>query len=538
MKHWGVFIVGIILTVTASAVPAYRGPITHKQSDGSLLSLYQHGDEYFHYFTNEAGQWLQEDDNGDYRIIPTLKNEDIAVRRATSPYAHQEPRRAPAASNATGIDRLLSPRGPVILVNFTDTKFSSSRAEMYDWAMGDDYSYNGATGSIHQYFQDVSYGKYNLQLDVFGPVTVSRNYAYYGKNSSSAEGSDSHPNELVVEACKLAVAEGADFSNYDDDNDGYVDWVVIIFAGKGEADGGGANTIWPHQYDLSYTGMAFKLNGKTVNHYCMLNELYGQTGKRAGIGVFVHEFSHIMGLPDLYVTNGSGKWKTLGMWDIMDYGPYNNDANTPPTYSAYERWFMGWLSPMHITDPATLILQDLNNKASAAYITENGEAVSNIVRPYPNTFYMLENRQKTKWDEYIPGHGLLITKINYKYNYWKYNQVNNTENAMGIDLLEADGVTPKYDVRNRNNGYFGKETDAYPTGSNTFTQVSEYQITDIEERGRHVIFNVNGGGEPVIVEALRQLQAPKADGIKWLRNGQIIIRSGDQLYDLNGKRIY
>ena len=515
------------------AVPAYRGPITHKQSDGTEIVVYQHGDEKFSYFTNEAGQWVQADEKGDYRIVPALTAEEIALRRAESRYSQTAMRRS---VQETGIDRTLSPRGPVILVNYQDTKFSSTKEQMTDWAMGEHYSYNGATGSIHQYFQDVSYGEYDLQLDIFGPVTVSKNSAYYG-GDYNANYRDTCADKLVVEACKQAIAAGADFSQYDYDNDGYVDWVVIIYAGKGQADGGASNTIWPHQYDLHNFGSAFKLNGKTIDHYCVLCELNGQTGALGGIGTFVHEFSHIMGLPDLYETTGQGEWKTSGMWDVMDYGPYNNNANTPPAYSAYERWFMGWLSPTLIDKSVTATLLDINTTRSAAYMTELGYPVSDILRPSPSVFYVLENRQKEGWDAYIPGHGMLITRIYYKYTWWKGNTVNNSSSNLGVDIIEADGSAPKYSRVNRDNGYFGKETDAFPAGANAFTNVAAFKLTNITEENKKITFDVNGGGEPTILESINRIKAQKESNIKWLRNGMLIIQRGNELYDINGKRI-
>ena len=220
----------------------------------------------------------------------------------------------------------------------------------------------------------------------------------------------------------------------------------------------------------------------------------------------------------------------------MDYGPYNNDGKTPPAYSAYERWFMGWLSPTLINSAATIVLPDLNNSGAAAYMTEEGVAVENSLRPRPEC-YIFENRQQTGWDKYLPGHGLLITRISYSYNKWKNNQVNNTEQLMGVDLIEADGSTPEYNKWNRGNGYFGKATDAYPAGATTFTKYSNYQVTDITEHNRRILFHINGGGDPIVIDAIERVEQQKNTAIKWLRNGQIVIRRGDELYDISGKRI-
>ena len=309
-------------------------------ADGTEKMVFLHGNELFHYMTDEEGNWLDEE-----TLMPLseeVKGERLKLK------GESKMAKARRAKEETGTDRLLAPRGAVILVSYNDLAFKSTNAEMTDWAMGDNYSYNGATGSIHKYFWEQSWGQYDLQIDVYGPVTVSKGYAYYGKDSGG-EGYDQHADELIVEACKLAHDNyGADFSKYDWDNDGNVDWVVVIYAGKGQADSGASNTIWPHQYDLSYTRMSFKLDGKWVDHYCCLNELDGQTGARCGIGTFCHEFSHVMGLPDFYATDNSSH-RTLGSWDIMDYGPYNNDGNTPPSYSSY-----ALVHGLDRTDPAEL----------------------------------------------------------------------------------------------------------------------------------------------------------------------------------------
>ena len=222
------------VAVSAMAAPARRIGQVRTLADGTEKTVYQHGDEFFHYLTDEDGTWLDEK-----TLLPLT-----AERRAKKEElrAESEVRRVQAT---TGLDTLLAPRGAIILVSYPDLAFTSTQAEMKDWAMGENYTYNGATGSVHQYFFDQSWGQYDLQLDVYGPVTVSKEMAYYGQDGSKT-GADQHADELVVEACQLAAAQGADFSPYDYNNDGKVDWVVVLFAGLGQNDGGAANTIWPH----------------------------------------------------------------------------------------------------------------------------------------------------------------------------------------------------------------------------------------------------------------------------------------------------
>jgi M6 family metalloprotease-like protein len=292
---------------------------------------------------------------------------------------------------------------------------------------------------------------------------------------------------MVMEACKL-VDDSVDFSLYDNDADGVVDFVYVMYAGYGEADGGSANTIWPHQY---FIYQYLSLDNTKIYRYACSNEMDYYTKHHTGIGTFCHEFSHVLGLPDLYETTGRGTHKTMGQWSILDYGPYNNDGNTPPTYSAYERFFMGWLTPRLITDPENITLAELRESQEALLISESDE--HNLIGndPNPTTFYLLENRQQTGWDEYLPGHGLMLTKIKYSYNKWYGNTVNNTASSMGVDLIEADGKAPK----SNENGYMGKAKDLFPAGATSYTKIPDHAIEEITEEDGLIHFKYKGGVE-------------------------------------------
>ena len=512
-------LVGIVMlcavAVSAIAVPARRDGIVRTDANGNEKIVFLHGNESFHYMTDENGTWLDEE-----TLLPM--SEEVKQSKVESRKSKAKVRRA---KEETGTDRLLSPRGAVILVSYQDLAFKQTNEAMTAWAMGETYTYNGATGSIHQYFYDQSWGQYDMEIDVYGPVTVSHNASYYGSNDWN--GDDQHPDELVKEACQLAHNEcGADFSKYDSDNDGKVDWVVILYAGKGEADGGASTTIWPHQYELSYTGMDFQLDGKTVDHYCCLNEIDGQTGARCGIGTFCHEFSHVMGLPDFYATNQASH-RTLGSWDIMDYGPYNNDGNTPPNYSAYERWFMGWIEPTLLNTACSVTLPALQDSKAACLITENGQGISDILLPLPSTFYLLENRQKKGWDAYIKSNGMMITKVQWSKTKWANNTVNNTSSKLGVDIIEAKPNT---------SSYTDKATDLYPYGATEFTKVADYQITNIDMENRIVTFDVNGGGQALLldVESIKQADVKTR---KIIENGRVVILREGLKFDILGNRL-
>ena len=488
MKKIGLIVLLSAIVGSVWAVPARRGGLVVTQPDGSELTVYQHGDEHFHWLTNTQGEWLSMDADGYYRVTEALSAEQIAAKRQTAP------RRAEYQATPLNI----ATRGLIILVNFKDAAFTTSKAEMDSMLTGKNYTRNytykyygrnytvESKGSAWKYFYDSSNGQYDPQFDVVGPVTVSQNMAYYGGNLG---GGDKNPEAMIVEACKL-VNDSVDFSLYDNDNDGIADFVYVIYAGYGEADGGAANTIWPHQYFIFQT---LKLDNTKIYRYACSNEMDNYTKHHTGIGTFCHEFSHVLGLPDLYETTGYGTHKTMGQWSILDYGPYNNDGNTPPAYSAYERFFMGWLTPRLITEPENITLAELNESQEALLISSSDQ--HNLIGndPDPTTFYLLENRQQTGWDEYLPGHGLMLTKIQYNYKKWFDNTVNNTAKSMGVDLIEADGKAPDYDDDRPSNGYMGKAKDLFPAGATAYTLITDHAIEDITEENGQISFKYKGG---------------------------------------------
>ena len=333
----------------------------------------------------------------------------------------------------------LAPRGLLLLVNFSDVTFSPTNSQQaFDsLANSTNYTYNGATGSCKQYFTDQSNGKYSPNFDVVGPVTLPQSMAYYGANK--ADGNDQYVVDFVIDACMGADRLGVDFSQYDNNNDGMVDFVYIIYAGYGEADYGGENTIWPHNWDLisalyyGYTNQKeyfatsetdYKLpeiDGKLINIYACSNELRKATNARAGIGTICHEFSHVLGLPDYYLTTDNPitqKRLTPGNWSLMGHGNYLNDGNTPPNYSVYDKYFLGWVTPealdknQDLTIPAdgeTYFMLTRNEKhvAEGAYRTD--------------TVYYIENRQQEGWDAYLPGQGMLIWQVIFDEKDWFNN---------------------------------------------------------------------------------------------------------------------
>lgn len=486
----------LVLCCTAAlcvwAVPARREGRLVTQADGTEIMVYNHGDESFHWQTNENGEWIEQGEDGNYTTVPALSEEQIQVRRAKGRRLPQQTEQAYPTN--------IAPRGLIILVNFKDKAFVTDKAEIDSMIYGQNYtrkysySYTAygkkyienitSQGSARQYFHDVSFGQYNPHFDVVGPVTVSKNYSYYGTNDRY--GNDAHPEEMVKEACQLAYNQyNIDFSLYDNDGDNMVDFVYILYAGYGEADGGASNTVWPHAHSLTEAGTSLALGGKKIDKYACSNEMSSISGYHDGIGTFCHEFTHVLGLPDFYNTaNGSNR--TLGDWDILDYGCYNNDGNTPCAFSGYERFFCGWAKPELLVDPAYYSLKELNGSNTVLLIstTDQHNLIGND--PNPATFYLLENRQQTGWDKYLNGHGLMLTKVNYSYDKWDKNNPNNTESDMGVDIIEAQ----------TNTSSTNKATDLFPAGATSYTGIADHPITDIKEENGIIYFSYKGGTEP------------------------------------------
>lgn len=521
------FIVSLAsMTIACLGKPAYRGPIIRTAADGTEQTIYLHGDEHFHYMTNAAGQWLDEES-----LVPLTAEQknsrmEMGLARKARRIAQQQ-----TANNAPNI----APRGLLILVNFADQAFVTPRDTINNMLNGEHFTRNysftynkrqytiSSSGSARKYFYDQSYGQYNPTFDVIGPVTLSNNISYYGENDRW--GNDKRPTDMIKEACQLADEQyGIDFTQYDNDNDGYVDFVYVIYAGNGEADGGDENTVWPHQWNLTYANIRLSIDGKQIDRYACGNEINYASKVYDGIGTFCHEFSHVLGLPDLYPTD-DGTHHTLYEWDLLDYGTYNNEGNTPPAYSAYERFFMGWLKPRVLTKPEYVWLNPLNFQNGEALLLCEGDE-HNLVghNPKPTDFYLVECRTQTGWDKYLPGKGLLITHIRYSSNTWDYNTVNNDPNAMGVDLIEAK----------TNNASYGRASDAFPAGATYWRSFADHEVTDIKIEPNGAVTFCYRGADRTGVE---NIQTDHTQGIKIIENGQIVIIRNGKRYNALGIQI-
>ena len=444
------------LCAVMNAVPAKREWRTFLQPDGTTIELMLVGDENLHYYITKDNIPVIEEEDSKFCYA---RNMGFALK-STGVLAHEASLRSLLdKANVYSIEdvehsRLFAKaksainkhyslglksnaylgkrKGLIILANFSDRQFwdySESDGGKATWNRYNDlvnkegYTNEeyGAIGSVHDYFLDQSYGKFDLSFDVVGPVNLENTVSYYGTN---VNGDDFHAGQMIYHACQL-VDSLVDFNDYDWDGDGMAEEVFVLYAGYGEATGGGAKTVWPHMWSLVEASKdddipeVVEFDGCQIDVYACSNELYSRNGNtEMGIGVFCHEFSHCFGLPDLYDTGYSNVFG-MDMWDLLDAGSYNGPLGlgwVPAGYSSYERNFVGWMDFEELEKDTIVIDQKpLTEQGSAFVIYNDGNR---------NEYYLLENRTKKGWDAYLPGKGLLAVHVDYDPDIWDKNIVN------------------------------------------------------------------------------------------------------------------
>ena len=450
MKRLFILLCFVLSFCCSYAVKAYPGLISYVQPDSSVVNYYLIGDENYHYMVSEDGYLLSFDENdflvyGDYNsksgmIKPSRKKIKVSVLASQlDSIAEQKTNKFYSSHKRTssnkGYPLVGSPKSLVILVNFEDVKFKSSSANQDFVNLLNQYNYsrNSATGSARDYFRNASNGVFEPDFIVVGPYDLPHDMKYYGEQRGDTI--DIRNGNMIVDACEVADGD-VDFSEYDLNNDGYIDNVFVYYAGHNQAEGGSKNSIWPHR---SYILSDVRFDGVRLGDFACTSELRGSSGNfMCGIGTFVHEFGHVLSLPDLYDTQYSGH-KTLGSWDVMDNGSYNNGGRTPPTYSAYERFYLGWMKPKQLLSDMNIELQPLSI-SNSAYLVANSEHNMDGDNPNPKEFFMVENRQNVNNDGVLAT-GLLITRIRYNAENWDYNVVNNNAANMGVEICCAAGST-------------------------------------------------------------------------------------------------
>ncbi len=427
-----------LTALQAGAIPAKPG--LKKQirlADGTLVTATLQGDEHQSYYRLSDGRLAVNNGEGTFRLIEESqlasmrkqKLQHLANMQGTRTFEERRTRRQAKAASHRATAMQGNKKGLVLLVNFSDNSFKDANPQPYYQRYFNEQGFNdnGMTGSVADYFRDQSYGKLNIDFDVVGPISMNHSIEYYGGNDANSNDNLAHIHEMVVDACQ-AVDGQLNFADYDWDGDDVVDQVYIIYAGYGEATGGGENTIWPHEHAIYDCNLV--LDGMRIYTYACSNEL-DTDNTVTGIGTACHEFSHCLGIMDHYDTSG-GTAETPVAWDVMASGSYNNNSCTPVGYTAYERWVSGWLTPTELSTPTQITGMKAIDQEPEAYVLYNDAN--------RNEFYLLENRQQNKWNMYPGGHGLLVMHVDYSAEIFYSNLANADPDHPRMTVVAADGA--------------------------------------------------------------------------------------------------
>ncbi|MDE6479836.1 MAG: M6 family metalloprotease domain-containing protein [Muribaculaceae bacterium] len=573
----------ILLSILASgmfaaalAIPAKPGFVAYTQPDGSVINIKLVGDEHGHMVYSESGNLLIEVDGwleyakfdakgfpvasgimasgdneskiGSMKIQPKAKVEKWAEMIGANRNSRLEKLYAKSAFNKKltrseeSEDRLVplnfgrcnvtfpvlgEQKGLVILVSYEDIDFTYGNYDYFHRMLNEEgFNDYGSLCSARDWFIYNSNGQFLPDFDVYGPVVLPNNREYYGGND--AYGNDKRPEEMAIDACRLLDDE-IDFSSYDRDGDGVIDNVFIFYAGKGEHDSKVANAVWPHSWEMSlaHPDEEYIFDGVKLDHYACTCEYPSGYKRPDGIGTFVHEFSHVMGLPDLYVTDYSGGF-TPGEWSVMDQGPYNNDRLTPPNYSSYEKCALGWLDFKPFKE-GRMELTDLSTTNVAYALPTDSE----------NEFYFFENRQQHGNDEFIPWHGMLVWHVDFDEEIWAKNVVNNKSTHQYVDLVEADNIKSK--ATRASDAFPGKKNitsfgfDTKPQLASWSKERLAFDIEDIAESEDGIIsFNavVPNPNSAIIIKDVENNEKVYYD-----LTGRRVSNPGKGIYIVNGKKV-
>ncbi len=415
------------------AAPAYPKGRKIVQPDGTTITVYGRGNEYKHWLVTDDGTVVRKEADGFYRPV------EGGVKQAAKVPQQLKPLKTMAKKNYAGANY----RGLVLLVNFYDRKFSRGNEKALDFyqkmmnsigfTSDQDpvYGPQKYTGSVRDYFYDNSNGAFDPEFDVVGPLEIDCSQYYINGVEKTY---------VLLDKVLRKAAETVDFSNYDSDGDGEMDMVYIIYAGyASHYEGNDERLIWPHAgewSDYTFADKNFKPNGVKPGRFACSAEIFGwqqdQDVMPDGIGVIVHEFSHVLGYQDHYDTTGGMQEEPVA-WDVMSAGCYSDDFNrTPCGYSSFEKHAAGFVEPLDITD------------MGGQHVTMQSSVISHdacLIRNFQqHVSFFMENRQKDKWDKNLPGHGMLVWRVDSVVpQLWEYNYVNASARAC-LRLVRACGT--------------------------------------------------------------------------------------------------
>jgi len=421
------FVILIAFSQSAFGVAAYPYPVEITQPDGTKITIIQKGDEFVKWAQTVDGYSIMRNSKGVYEYVMLDAKNDmvpsgILVRNesdrsaADIQFLMNTQKGITYSASQLGMMKSISDMQKsstektfpttgsrklvCILIGFTDKAFTKTKADFENLFNQVGYTTDGAIGSVYDYYKENSYGQLNLNVTVAGPFTAAHNMAYYGANDSN--GNDVNPKALITEAVTLADPT-IDYTNFDNDNDGTVDGVYVIYAGFGEEfTGTSPDAIWAHASSIP----PITVDGKTVSRYSCSCELRGNSGTGiTRIGVICHEFGHVLGAHDYYDTDKTTNtlYFGTGKWDVMGNGNWNNNGATPAHHNPYTKIYdYNWATATTLSTGTSITLNNAEQNTNSFYrlnTTTSGE------------FFLIENRQQLKFDGYIPGHGMIIYRV-------------------------------------------------------------------------------------------------------------------------------
>jgi M6 family metalloprotease-like protein len=434
------------------AGPAYPYPIVFKQPDGSKLTILLKGDETVNWGETIDGYSILFNSNGTYEyaiaddsfsIMPSgvqARNKadrtdvdnkllaktakalrysprQVEIMRKTRPIYKTKSNANQNTQGAQSFPTTGNRKMLCVLIESSDLAFTKTQANFDNLFNQLNYSIIGdygpmVIGSVKDYYLENSYGQLSLTTTVVGPYKASKSMAYYGAGNLAS----SPVRELIREAMILADKD-INFADFDNDNDGVVDGVYVVYAGMAEGSGGGYNAIWPHFWEIS----PLLLDGKTIINYACSSELNSDANTSL-VGIIAHEMGHSLGASDYYDTDltTNGLFNGTAQWDVMANGVWNNYGYTPASHNPYTKTVTyGWANATTLTTSGKVTI---NNS------TKNSTGFYRINTATPNEYFLLENKQAIGFDAAVPGHGLLIYHVDEDYikSHSEYNYINTT----------------------------------------------------------------------------------------------------------------
>ncbi|MBR6963055.1 MAG: M6 family metalloprotease domain-containing protein [Prevotella sp.] len=585
MKKLYVTMMLSLVAAVVFAVPALRGQWKLiKLTDGTQVKAQLVGDEHGHFWKTADGKaFLEDAATGKFvQVEKEAVLKSAQQRRAAANKKRAERRRVIAQPSDPVVGKK---KGIVLLVQFKGETFEAKDLThtMYTDMMNK-VGYNGTEGydksffydgSVHDYFLAVSEEQLDLEFDVFGPIQLKNDSQYYGQNVGGMKANDKAPEEMVKEACD-AVDDQVNFADYDWDGDGEVDQVVLIYSGLGENAGGQASTVWAHEYWISYTPLnnykPLEYDGMKIDTYACSPEKTGyQPGDGytyvfpAGIGVLCHEFSHCLGLPDMYDTGDQTNYG-FNTYSVMGDGEYNGlelPGYTPCEYTAYERMYVGWRQPIELTDDIEVSDMKPIAKGGETYIYYNDNN--------PNEYFLLENRQHASnvaqtyeqlyelaghFDCALEGDGLLITHVDFDQEIWENNYVNTTSDPFDIGLstdhqrcalVAADNSYLIYNKITGDYDYDDIDGDCFPYYNNVGVLINNafkdgtkgaewYNDNSQGDRKLHAAITDITQNDDLSI-SFKFTKEKVEDGIKDVQTAAADQQRSSKLYDLGGREM-